>query len=393
MRCPGRASSVKVGGMQARARDLETNRTSNGPWPLDPLVLARLAAGSVTRAELQRDIAALIEPHVPASDMKTSVDEAIAALERRGAAIHEGRGRWRLAEDASGEVAELLKTAGSAPGDWANVRNIRLVAVALGLGPVSGQRVRALSRPEGLRAIVLQQAYDLPKRAAASPAKIRAQLAVIALERAFGNKIKGGLGAGDGLSPKAGRLLAAQLSRQPRDFGTDGRLVAALAAEAVEATRYDIEGLRLAILRRWVGRLLGKAPAAKASEPIEVPVRLVAQPAPAATVSAPKRPAAAARPDLKGFAEAVQAAARTRATGWPGNLKAYVSHVWQALAERHPDWGLSEIEFKSMLAEAHRTGHVMLSNADLKDRANLADIQRSAVVYKNTVWHLVRIED
>ena len=45
-----------------------------------------------------------------------------------------------------------------------------------------------------------------------------------------------------------------------------------------------------------------------------------------------------------------------------------------------------------MLVEAHRSGQVMLANADLKNRTDLADFQRSAVTYKNTVWHFVRLE-
>ena len=46
-----------------------------------------------------------------------------------------------------------------------------------------------------------------------------------------------------------------------------------------------------------------------------------------------------------------------------------------------------------MLTEAHRTGLVMLANADLKDKKALKDLQDSAVVYKNTVWHYVRAAD
>jgi len=381
--------------MAAKALARPELPTSNGATPLDSLVLARLAAGSVTRAELHRDIATLAEPHLSVVDLKALLDAALECLEGQGCAIHEGRGRWRIGDKAVGAVTALLGTAPNGAGDWTLVRNHRLVAAALGLGPLSAQRLKALGRPDGLRAAVLHKAYGLALRTVTSPARLRNQLAVIALERAFGNTMKSGLGAGEGLSPKAGRLLAGQLSKRPRDFGTDSRLVGALAAECVGASRLDIEGLRLAILRRWVGGLLGKAvpltpsagpaPAVDATAPLRPPV--IAAPA------VPSPPAAASRPDLPGFAAAVQAAARTKSHGWPGNYKAYVSHVWQALAEKHPEWGLTEVEFKGMLAEAHRTGHVRLVNADLKDRGNLAEVQRSAITYKNTVWHLVRVED
>jgi predicted nucleotidyltransferase len=61
--------------------------------------------------------------------------------------------------------------------------------------------------------------------------------------------------------------------------------------------------------------------------------------------------------------------------------------------DRHASWALSEIEFKCMLAEAHRMGLIALSTADLKDRNRLADVEASAVTYKNTVWHYVRVEE
>jgi hypothetical protein len=76
-----------------------------------------------------------------------------------------------------------------------------------------------------------------------------------------------------------------------------------------------------------------------------------------------------------------------------GNRKAYISDVWQALAQGRPEWGLTEIEFKSMLAEAHRTGHVVLANADLKDRRSLPRVQQSALAFKNSVLHFVRVPD
>jgi hypothetical protein len=67
--------------------------------------------------------------------------------------------------------------------------------------------------------------------------------------------------------------------------------------------------------------------------------------------------------------------------------------VWHAIRTLEPRWDLSEIEFKCMLAEAHRVGQVVLANADLKSKTNIKEIESSAVLYKNTVWHFVRVED
>ena len=46
-----------------------------------------------------------------------------------------------------------------------------------------------------------------------------------------------------------------------------------------------------------------------------------------------------------------------------------------------------------MLVETHRLGLIVLVNADLKDKAKLATVEASAVSYKNTVWHYVRVEE
>ena len=99
------------------------------------------------------------------------------------------------------------------------------------------------------------------------------------------------------------------------------------------------------------------------------------------------------RPDPDGFASAVHRAADAAAEGWAGNPRAFICKVWERVQLEHPEWELSEIEFKCMLAEAHRTGLVVLANADLKDKRALKELQASAVVYKNTVWHYVRASD
>ena len=37
-------------------------------------------------------------------------------------------------------------------------------------------------------------------------------------------------------------------------------------------------------------------------------------------------------------------------------------------------------------------GEVLLANADLKDKSNLRDLQDSALIYKNAVFHFVRVD-
>ena len=361
-------------------------------WRL--LVAARgCVDGGATRAEFAKDLGLLSAHRLSPGELRQRLEQELTALITDGYAT-ESRNRVCLTPSgllATQEAHGIKATAKPAKSNWFDIRDHRLVAVALKLENEPASRLKLLARPDGLRAAVLQHAFNLPARSRTSPSRLRIALAGTALQRAFGNTIKGGLDSGTGLSAKAGRLLASQLAQKPRDFGTDARLIAALAAEAVGSPQSDADALRSAVLRRFVAEISQPIPTAKANPP---PPVLVSTPTKAhGVVETQPRPAAATRPDLAGFAKAVQAVAGHKAEGWPGNRKTYISDVWSALSSAHAEWGLTEIEFKSMLAEAHRTGHVVLANADLKDRRSLPKVQQSALVFKNTVLHFVRVED
>ena len=364
-----------------------TPQESSTTGLLDRFVLSRVAAlRGATRSELLRDLGNLSAHKLSPSELRLHVTATLEKLEDNGQATAR-RGRYHLTEAGQQLACEQLGCK-TLPGDWSEIRDLRLIADALGLKGQSEQRIKSLARPDGLRAAVLQQAYKLPGRRVPSPSRLRNALAVVALERAFGNKIKSGLDSGKGLSAKAGRMLAGQLSRRPRDFGTDTRLIAALAAEACGSAQTDAAALRTAILKNSLSR--SSPPNLSLVSP-DQPSQEV--PAPEAPVTKQQRPPAATRPDLPGFAKFVRAAASQHGDGWPGNRKAFISKVWTSISDAHPQWDVTEIEFKAMLAEAHRTGHIRLASADLKSKSNIKDLQASAVSYKNTVWHYVRVED
>ncbi|MGE0025339.1 MAG: hypothetical protein AB7S70_17090 [Hyphomicrobium sp.] len=364
------------------------------------LILVRLAAtGGASRAEVASDLAPAFTHKLSPADWRRLAEKEIGLLVAGGFAQET---KSRLAPTAAGTeaAARFLGQKTLEPRSWPELRDMALIAKGLGLEKEPQARLKPLARVEGLRTLVVQKAFGLPVKKNAPPTKLRAQLAVVALERAFGNRIKAGIGKGSALSAKAGRLLAGQLSHNPRAFPTDAKLIADLAAEHVGAKDASLEGLRVAILRGLGARALeagaSDTPAPEAERPA-MPV-LVTAPAslkpaandPAPAASAPPRPH---RPDLSEFARAVKAAAARRAEGWAGSRKAFISHVWDAIRTAEPAWQVSEIEFKCMLAEAHRAGALVLANADLKDKRSMADLESSAVPYKNTVWHFVRVED
>ncbi len=373
------------------------------------LVLVRLSTGEggASETELARDLQPLVAPVVEAGEWRVLVGRLLAAhlrdqlIEKRGGRLQATIAGRRQAEHFIG--ASLSGADATITGDWLAVRDGLLVAKALGTPGLPPRRLKAIGKAEGLACGIVAAAHGLKLRSTPSASKLRNALALLALDRAFGNRLQRDLGSKSGLSAKAGRLLAGQLSVRPRDFGTDTRLVAGLAAEAVGATGTAVAALRMALLRGFVtgaldwpmapGAARGSAPAhgyngARKAPPARGPSRVAV--VGAAPVSAP---AESERPTPSAFAEAMRTLARPLAVGWSGSRKVFISQLWGALKERHAGWGLSEIEFKAMLTEAHRSGLLALGTSDLRDKRYLDDIQASATVFKNTVWHYVRVDE
>jgi hypothetical protein len=375
------------------------------------LVLVRTTSAGcdLAKSEIVADLAPLAGPRLSAPQWRRAVERAIEALACEDLISAEAEG-YRASEAGAAAAAKFLGVAGGVPRSWNEVCDLWLIAKALGAPRVSAKRLAALGAQDGLRAAILVHAYGLRIKGVATPARLRGALAATALKRAFGEEIASGLTAKLGLSARASRLLAAQLLVRPRDPGTDRRLVAALAAQSVSASGTSLGALRLAVLRQFFGaaappmrsRRERRPPssakdAAAASSPVlessPVPESPQIQRLPCASAAAPAPvlPAVQA-PDLRGFAVEVRRLAASEAHGWSGDRKAYISHVWRNVRDRRPEWGLSEIEFKCMLAEAHRSGQLALANADLKDKSNIKDVQDSAVVYRNAVFHFIRVD-
>lgn len=354
------------------------------------LVLLRVAAGGATRADLQRDLAALVAPRVSGTQFRRAAELAIGSHVGRNL-VTEARGRLSVTAAGTVAAAALIVPGRLASGAWTEVRDA-LVLKGIGIGPTTSTS-KALQRVESLSALVLQRHFGLSTTRVLSPTDLRAALAIVALERAFGNKIKTGLNKGAGLPAKAGRLLAAQLCKSPREFSSDGKLVLTLAGDVASTQDVSLEGLKLALLRRLTNVTETEAGGAAA------PRRASAQPikpdndATPLPDSAPPPVPIAVPPDMREFCRAVLAAARPISEGWPGNRKAFISLVWRAIRHGRPDWGLSEIAFKGMLAEAHRCGHIELVGADLKEGRDPKMLEDSRILYKNTIWHFVRVED
>ncbi len=380
------------------------------------IVLARLAtAGKVIpRDDLARELWPIVSHLLPMSDWATMLDRDLGALADAG--LCDTKPVAVSATEAGKKRALLVLGSNSLPRTWSEAKGMRLVAKALDLDNLPPRRLKGLLKPDGLRMEIVQAAFKLKSRSVPTASRLRSQLAKLAVTRAFGDSLPAGLDGRSGLSASAGRALAGRLANPPREFSTDGRLVAALAMEHAGTTKPGFEDLQTGLLRRYVTR--GAVTTAekaertprRATKSVTRLMSAVARPAEAAharlapvTAAAPAAAPpplklvhtapAPTRPDFTSFVAAVLAAADSVAEGWSGNRKAFVSKVWGAIQKAHPHWVVSDVEFKAMLVEAHRAGRLVLVNADLKDERALADLQASAIAYKNAIFHFVRVDD
>ncbi|MFT3733100.1 MAG: hypothetical protein QM780_17060 [Hyphomicrobium sp.] len=379
-----------------------SGRTEGSASPLltvRELLLLRIAVGGATRADLQRDVAPLLTSRMSGLEFRRSAELAISSLIGAGL-ITEAKGRLAVTEKGRQPAEERFAAVRAFPTSWGEAKT-SLILGALSASDTPSIR-KALTRPEGLAALILQHRYGKTTARVLSPADLRSELAIVALERAFGNKIKTGLGKGSGLPAKAGRLLAGQLFRSPREISSDGKLIIQLACEIAGAREASVAALELALLRSLLEpreeseNAHAQRPSQRAEPQKRPPRSPTPRPAndrlPLDGTSVPP-PRVVSPPDMPEFCRAVVDAARPVAEGWPGNRKAFISLVWKAIRNARPDWGLSEIAFKGMLAEAHRSGRLELATADLKDGRDLKSLEDSKILYKNTVWHFVRVQD
>jgi len=96
--------------------------------------------------------------------------------------------------------------------------------------------------------------------------------------------------------------------------------------------------------------------------------------------------------DLPGFAAAVQAAASACPTGWFGDNKVFISHVWRQLSQDARFASLGNEAFKQKLVKASLHGMLVLSRADLVQLMNPVDVDESATSFQNATFHFIRVD-
>ncbi|MEM7620654.1 MAG: hypothetical protein AAF228_09360 [Pseudomonadota bacterium] len=349
-----------------------------------------------TKAKLTLDLFPFVSHRLSKGEWQRKLDNIITDLICTKDMQISPRGRYRTTSKGEKKALAFLGIPKLPTKNWKDLRNIFLVAKALGLRPQPLNTLKAINTANGLRAAVLKQHYKLPLEGdIPTVLQVRNALAVDVIQKSFSTENKNTKADIKSHIPKKLAIfLASQKLRRPRPVATTEQLLGLLAAEAVGCIQSDTNTLRLEILKKF--STLQTAPhesciifdhkrhrrmTISLSQP-ELDLHATAN-ALNANVSS----------DLQSFSEYVMRQAKDYAIGWSGNKRAFISHVWKGIQTQAKDLELSEEEFKDMLSSAHRAGHITLGIADLRDKDNITDIQASVTRYKNTEWHFIRIKD
>jgi hypothetical protein len=92
------------------------------------------------------------------------------------------------------------------------------------------------------------------------------------------------------------------------------------------------------------------------------------------------------------FASAVVASALASPSGWFGDNKIFISHVWHQLQSKRDFARLDAPAFKKRLVEANTLGLVTLARADLVQVLNPVDVDESATTFQNATFHFLVID-
>jgi hypothetical protein len=320
------------------------------------LILVRLLATAKTPPSLSRlrdDLGRFFKQPPGDEQWRGEIDDLV------GAGLLTAR-PYRLTDAGRQKALEFLGLDTLPPRtDWKALRTRYLVPKALGLSATAGEAHKRIANEEGLAAYLLKAHYDLPVEAGATLARVLE--ALVCKELGFSAET-----TFDGVRAAVlGRLLGST-DRLRRD-----QIRQQLPRHVLGARKAGVEGLREAVLQRWVEGANGRA-AAPAENGTAIPD---------AEFNAPV------------FADTVRAAARNCPTGRFGDNKVFINHVWRQLGQDPCFPALDLAAFKDRLVKAHHAGLLALSRADLVQVMDPADVQESEARYLNAVFHFILLEN
>lgn len=236
---------------------------------------------------------------------------------------------------------------------WAAILARYLVPRALGIEPTDEAATKMVAREEALAGLLLKRRYSLPPSTGASLNNVLEALVCQKLGYADDSTLEG---------VKTRKI--AELLRSPKRLTTKEAKKNAPRV-LLETNKGGIGALREVVLREWALRECGDPrPGPQQSDVF----------------------------DLDAFARTVEAVARTCPTGWFGDNKVFISHVYRHLGNEPAFVGMSIDAFKSRLVEANRSDLLRLSRADLVSVMDPNDVKASETKQLNAVFHFIFVE-
>jgi hypothetical protein len=332
------------------------------------LILVRLLAGGekgATLTEIKKSLDPLLQHRWSGGARDELLDQALAHLASAGWVLRTRKGRSdrsTLTPEGRQTALQFLALEELPPRTtWDKLKKTYLQALALGLPVPGGAAAGRFATDTGFKAALLKDQFALPLDP--YPTLPQAADALAWKLLGFDSKEKFTLGA------VKRAVFNRALGGHPQ--ADDKKALNQLLAQAVEARRDDANELRLAAFRRWLDQ--GQA----APEPLQTD----------------HAPGEGAPVDLPTFARTILEAARSSLTGWFGNNKVFIAHVWRAVQDSPALWGLDFDAFKRKLGEANQARLLDLSRADLVEAMDPEDVRASETRYLGAIYHFVRIDE
>jgi hypothetical protein len=316
------------------------------------LILVRLLAGGekgATLTEIKKSLDPLLQHRWSGGARDELLDQALAHLASAGWVLRTRKGRSdrsTLTPEGRQTALQFLALEELPPRTtWDKLKKTYLQALALGLPVPGGAAAGRFATDTGFKAALLKDQFALPLDP--YPTLPQAADALAWKLLGFDSKEKFTLGA------VKRAVFNRALGGHPQ--ADDKKALNQLLAQAVEARRDDANELRLAAFRRWLDQ----------SAPVDLPT----------------------------FARTVLEAARSSLTGWFGNNKVFIAHVWRAVQDSPALRGLDFDAFKRKLGEANQARLLDLSRADLVEAMDPEDVSPSETRYLGAIYHFIRIDE
>jgi hypothetical protein len=342
---------------------------------LDDLILARLLVVGkrpIGPGKLQKDVTRLLPTQLSAEQWQTSLTE----LEQAGLLR---RSPFALTEAGRARALAFLELDALPPRtNWGTIQGRYLVPRALGLSSGDRKGRDRLKVANNLRAAALRKSYDLRVKENASLRQT--------VEAAACQMICQQLGLEPLFDLESLQLAVFNRLLNPTVPLTSKTLGEQLPGYALGASRSGLQGLRDAILSRWLD-------SSAETQPPVTPSNLITPPAPAARlVEPPREERRELHLDPTTFAATVQAAARSCPTGHWGDNKVFINHVWRQLQQEPNFPRLDLAAFKERLIEANQRGLLQLEQADLVEPMNPEDVRESETTFLTATYHFIVVE-